>query len=452
MIDNALQQISNNTYLPYLAFEKFKAYKLRNAEVAWVNEKLIKSYGIYGSLDELKQYILNEYAFVSKGYVTDNQLNMRCQKTFWADRYGSRHEVCHGGSGRCGFDGKFQVKGIGATPLLAQNVSQSHSSGKMFIDEAILEAIWGEVCHKHLPLGGIRTLAIIKTNVEEPFIYLDGSPSKPCALAIREFAVRPAHFERCTFFWPSRQYLYLRDNDADRVAECTNYFANAVALKESELRGNSVLYVALKKLVSVVALQMACSRIKGIPHGSLTSSNISIDGRFLDFGTITAVPDFGNYRLAQGVGAVWDDHQLVKEWLRNLASTLSHYSSCGDKLSTKDIDNLLEYFYIELDKQENISILNELRVNRIDNKTLEISGKIKNKLLRKPQESIHEFKEIDFLNEVIHLAELEGLEIGNVKFLLRNRKYSSFDILSKERGLKGDYSNDSISSLINSYV
>lgn len=452
MLDKTPEQILDNTYLPYLAFEKFKTYKLRNAEVAWVNEKLIKSYGVEGSLDELKQHMLNEYAFVSSGYTTDRKLNAKRKKYFFADRYGSRHEVCHGGSGRCGFDGKFQVKGIGITPLLAQNMSQSHKHGKMFIDEAILEAIWGEVCHKHLPLGGVRTLAIIKTNVEEPFVYLGGSPSTPCALAVREFAVRPAHFERCTFFWPSRKYLHLRDNDADRVTECTNYFVNAVALKQSELEGNSVLYVALKKLVSVIALQMACSRIKGIPHGSLTSSNISIDGRFLDFGTITAVPDFGHYRLAQGVGAVWDDHQLVKEWLRNLASTLSHYSSYGEKLSTKDIDNLLEYFYIELDRQENISLLNELRVNRIDNKTLVVAGKIKNKLLRKPRESIHEFKNIDFITEVVHLAKFEGLEIGNVNFLLRNRKYSSFDILSKERGLKGDYSNDSISSLINSYV
>ncbi len=63
----------------------------------------------------------------------------------------------------------FQVKGIGITPLLAQNMSKSHSHGKLFLDEAISEAIWGEICHRHLPYGSIRTLAIIKTNVQEEF-------------------------------------------------------------------------------------------------------------------------------------------------------------------------------------------------------------------------------------------------------------------------------------------
>ncbi len=86
-----------------------------------------------------------------------------------------------------GFDGVFQVKGIGITPLLAQNMSKVHSHGKLFLDEAISEAIWGEICHRHLPYGSIRTLAIIKTNVQEEFSYLGNSPKKPCALAIKSF-------------------------------------------------------------------------------------------------------------------------------------------------------------------------------------------------------------------------------------------------------------------------
>ncbi len=136
---------------------------------------------------------------MSPNYLNSNRLIINECKTFEADRYGSRHEVCNGGSARCGFDGVFQVKGIGITPLLAQNMSKSHSHGKLFLDEAISEAIWGEICHRHLPYGSIRTLAIIKTNVQEEFSYLGNSPKKPCALAIREFSIRPAHFERATF-------------------------------------------------------------------------------------------------------------------------------------------------------------------------------------------------------------------------------------------------------------
>ena len=55
-------------------------------------------------------------------------------------------------------------------------------------------------CHKHLPYGAIRTLAIIKTNTKYKFGYLDNAPYKHCALAIREVSVRPAHFELMYFF------------------------------------------------------------------------------------------------------------------------------------------------------------------------------------------------------------------------------------------------------------
>ncbi|MFA0088072.1 glycosyltransferase family 2 protein [Vibrio sp. 10N.261.51.F12] len=53
-----------------------------------------------------------------------------------ADQYGSRHEICNGGSARCGLNGHFQIKGIGRNLLVATNMSESHSHGKLFIDEA----------------------------------------------------------------------------------------------------------------------------------------------------------------------------------------------------------------------------------------------------------------------------------------------------------------------------
>ena len=189
-----------NKKLPTISFVPFECRRLKGAEVVWLNKELLRLYGISGQIEEIENLLLDEFAYVSDGYTEDYRLLGERRKVFWADRYGSRHEVCNGGSARCGFDGAFQVKGIGITPLLAQNMSESHSTGKLFLDEAISEAIWGEICQKHLPLGAIRTVAIIKTNVEQEFLYLDDKPKKPCALAIREFAIRPAHFERATFF------------------------------------------------------------------------------------------------------------------------------------------------------------------------------------------------------------------------------------------------------------
>lgn len=439
------------TGLPEISFSSFDTFRLIGAELAWFNSDLLKKYNINGSKEEIEAFLLNEYSYVSSNYLNSNRLIINECKTFWADRYGSRHEVCNGGSARCGFDGVFQVKGIGITPLLAQNMSKSHSHGKLFLDEAISEAIWGEICHRHLPYGSIRTLAIIKTNVQEEFSYLGNSPKKPCALAIREFSIRPAHFERATFFWPLPEYISLRNDDADRVRECINYLPISLGVSDSTLSSKKELFDCLKSFVVRIAKQIAYSRVKGIPHGSLTSSNISIDGRFLDFGTITAVPDFGNYVLADGVGAVWDDHILITNWLKNLFLNIDSYSILNDALSNSLVQELVRFFLDELEYQENYAILEELDVKNKSKDNLILAGDIKRNLISQHRINIGDFCAEDFKSKIVNLAKEKRLKIGNVKFELRDLKYSSFTILNDEYLSKTKYSNESINRLIANY-
>ncbi|MEC6908659.1 protein adenylyltransferase SelO family protein [Photobacterium piscicola] len=437
--------------LPDISFSSFDTFRLKGVELVWFNNDLLKKYNINGSKEEIETFLLNEYSYVLPNYADSNRLIFNECKTFWADRYGSRHEVCNGGSARCGVDGAFQVKGIGVTPLVAQNMSKSHSHGKLFLDEAISEAIWGEICHQHLPFGSIRTLAIIKTNVQEGFSYSDNCPKKPCALAIREFSIRPAHFERATFFWPFPEYISLRNDDTARVKECINYLPRLFGLSDSILSSKKELFDCLKNLVLRIAKQIAYSRVKGIPHGSLTSSNIGIDGRFLDFGTITAVPDFGNYVIANGVGAVWDDHLLITQWLKNLFVNIEKYSCLNDNLSQNDINTLIENFINELNYQENYAILEELDVKNKSKDNLILAGDIKIDLISRNRINIGDFCVEDFKSKIVNLAKEKRLKIGNVKFELRDLKYSSFTILNDEYVNKKKHSNESINRLIANY-
>ncbi|CAK2636264.1 conserved hypothetical protein [Vibrio crassostreae] len=381
---------------------------------------------------------------VSKGYAKKTRIITNDKKQFMADQYGSRHEICNGGSARCGLNGYFQIKGIGRNPLVAANMSESHSHGKLFIDEAISEAIWGEICHKHLPYGAIRTLAIIKTNVKHKFGYLDDAPDKHCALAIREVSVRPAHFERCTFFWPDESYSYLRDNDANRVRKAAPFFSNLLLGRNQD----ASLGDALNKMIDRLACQIAASRVKGIPHGSLTSSNISVDGRFLDFGTITAVPDFGNYVLANGVGAVWDDHELIESWLVNFIDTVNHYS--GGALTPIRIREYSSNFSRLLDEYENKFLLIELGVEGHSESILHQASFLKDRLKSNERRFITRFNDHEFRQRVLIEAETLGFDVRSVEFPLRKRKYSSFTMLQGHFNTKYDY--QSVSQLINSYL
>ncbi|EGR1061472.1 TPA: protein adenylyltransferase SelO family protein [Vibrio cholerae] len=433
-----------DNYLPRESFVLFDAYKLKGTEVVWVNKELIQEYKIELDDEAIISALIENFSYVSKGYAKKSRIITNDKKQFMADQYGSRHEICNGGSARCGINGHFQIKGIGRNPLVAANMSESHSHGKMFIDEAISEAIWGEICHKHLPYGAIRTLAIIKTNVKHKFGYLEAAPNKHCALAIREVSVRPAHFERCTFFWPEESYSYLRDNDANRVRKAARFFSNALLGGNQDASFGDALNIMIDRL----ACQIAASRVKGIPHGSLTSSNISVDGRFLDFGTITAVPDFGNYVLANGVGAAWDDHELIESWLVNFIDTLNHYSA--GELTSSQIREHSSKFSRLLDEYENKFLLGEIGVEEHTKSNLHQASLLKKRLKSDERKIITRFNDHEFRQNIFIEAEALGFDVKSVEFPLRKAKYSSFTMLHGHLNTKYDY--QSISQLINSYL
>ncbi len=64
-------------------------------------------------------------------------------KTFHAERYGGSGIQRNGGGARCGFDGNYQVKGMGANPLVGVGTDGRHSNGALGAIHAIYEE--GEV-------------------------------------------------------------------------------------------------------------------------------------------------------------------------------------------------------------------------------------------------------------------------------------------------------------------
>jgi hypothetical protein len=439
--------------LPTLSFAEFKAWKLRGCEISWINSDLVNELGI--SMAQAEKEILVNYAYVSEDYTESKRLKLSDSKTFLADRYGSRYEACNGGSARCGSNGNYQIKGIGRNPLVAGNIDYNHSHGKMCLSEAINEAVWGEVCHQHLPLGAIRTLAIIKTNVMVKSSYGKGDLIlQPCALAIRQVSVRPAHFERAVFFWPQPEFKALRDNDYLRVQHTISYIDRAfnVTAEDKARFGSHTLKCALLCFAERIARQIGVSRIKGIPHGSLTSSNISLDGRFLDFGTISAVPDFANYVLAGGQGGVWDDHLLIAQWIRHLSFFLNKYST--EKLTDVMLNEVVTFFLNELDISENIETAKQLGFKGNLNKLAHLGGQFKAQLRKNNEEprNFHGFNGVSLKTQIQNASIKLGIAVPKVNFDLRNPKFSQYTILTDELVKRSGGSRKAITALIASYT
>lgn len=197
----------------------------------------------------------------------------------WADRYGGSDGSVHGGSGRCGFVGRFNAKGIGRTPLVPAWMRGSHSDGRVSLVEAVREAICGEIAAGELPYGAVPVVGIV-----------DACPAGAAgeegrAIVVRPNFVRAAHFERSIYFGTagfvgSDQYL-----DAVRVRDAVE------AAVHPRTRG-SLGFDGLQMMARRFAVQIGASHAHRLWQGRFLSANEAIDGALVDFGSFRAVPSW----------------------------------------------------------------------------------------------------------------------------------------------------------------
>ncbi|WP_245905424.1 MchC protein [Photobacterium lipolyticum] len=414
--------------LPEDSFVSYPAFKVKNAQIAWMNKSWLEEHSI--DMEQAEPIFLDNFAYVSRGYADDAELDLTDSRIFLADRYGNTGDAGNGGSARCGLNGLLQIKGNGVNPLVAVNVDEGHSSGKLPLSEAISEAIWSELCHQELPYGALRIIAVIRT---PQMITGDNTfgdeVEQPCSIMIREVATRPAHFEPALNFWPRQDYVRLRD-------ATHKYVQSAVKLLESNERkqsgSNTPVYDVVERFVTRFATQVAVSRIKGIPHGSLTSSNIALDGRFLDLGTVSGIGDFSNVLLTSGLGATWDDHLGINEWLETFFYHLNKHSESG--LNGEQQKALLDKFNLTLEEQENRYTAIECGIPEQTPELIEIGMKIKQEL-RKDKWHVSRLADCDFNQErfaaeVQSALKLVGYPEAKPKFKYRHIKYSRFTIFA----------------------
>lgn len=310
----------------------FETHGLKNATVLFRNERLNRSIS--------NSEILNKYAFACRSHDLRGFLDAR-RKTFNADRYGGVGLIHNGGSGRCGCDDQFQVKGIGRTPLVGRDVAEKYSSGKISLHDAILEAAYGEISNAILPFGSVRSVAILGTNT---LMRRNDGKSVPRALLVREAALRPAHFDRAVYFWPQRRFLaaqHIRDSDrtAAAIQRLPKLLQRELLAEKDEFKDVSDIIISgLTTFAERLASQVAAAQAKRMMHGSMATSNIALDGRWLDFGATTCLP-LDEYGAHSNYLPFWHEADTVLRGLKDILFFAQKYipefrPACSHALSS----------------------------------------------------------------------------------------------------------------------
>lgn len=254
-------------------------------------------------------------------------------KVFYAERYGGSGIQRNGGGARCGFDGNYQVKGMGANPLVGEGTDGRHSNGVLGAIHAIYEALWGEALAEILPYGAVRAQAVLLTNIytDQAFERANGQSRR--ALLVREPVVRPAHFERAPYFKPQPQYAGQLIHDARRVKAVIPMLPAHLPVPpegfSEEALDNPRLYAleGLCELARREAWQMAFCRTRFL-RLTTSPSNIAMDGRLMDFNGLSCLfpgdypDDFGHQlRLTE----LMNEPLVLQQGLSDLCLYLGKY-------------------------------------------------------------------------------------------------------------------------------
>jgi len=272
MRESGVAQLTLND-LPEV-FVPFETAKANKGKIVYCNSLLDRGLGEAELLSRYSYTIVYQEICAKRPYD---------KKKFFAERYGGDGILTNGGGARCGFDGSFQLKGIGANKLVSVRPPNpqgyTHANGFLSLSIAIHESIWAEVVQRALPYGAVRTVAIIDLDVE----FEESNTHHARALLIRLPAVRPAHFIRALYFKEKKHGAL--SEDAKRVALAIQRLVSFLPQNSTNQDENALpesLSLGMVELATRYAKQFSAARSKRIYHANVSASNITTDGAWMD--------------------------------------------------------------------------------------------------------------------------------------------------------------------------
>lgn len=304
---------------------EFETTQIETAETVWMDHSS-KDHCAYSDeiSSELQFSDMFAYVISNSDCFSKVRFNDKNRKILVAERYGGRGILDNAGGVRCGNDGSFQIKGIGKNCLVGGGQDVWHSYGGLSLFEGTMELINSKVYDWILPLGTVKCYGLIDLGEntahsfesaysDEDYIPIRGS------LVVRATCLRSAHFLRSGHYKKNNKSDNRLSSDVHRVREANKQFYEKFESKDK-------LIEYIESFLSTSAKQFAFSRIFRIAHGTVTPSNISLDGKWLDLTNISFLPGGMNHTEAEVQTPFYDEPYSIIPIIQELLFTLSKYN------------------------------------------------------------------------------------------------------------------------------
>jgi hypothetical protein len=317
----AIMSALKNNNLPSNALVDFPVQRILSSTTPWVSSEFKKTCTNEITDEETKILFSNLFSFVipDNALMANLELDPSETKTYQAERYGGVGVGDNGGGARVGNTEGFQIKGIGKNPL-AGSAKVWHTYGSLNAIEAIYEAVYTHIVNTISPIGAAKIYGIIFTGPESAYYeYIEETHAHKKgwgALLVREACRRPAHFLRSPSYSPPKNSNLRVVPDVVRVRTINKEF-----LAECGNGNGYIKYVG--KFLQNCADQFAFSRIARLAHSTLSNSNISIDGRWLDLAGTTFVRGGENSGI---LGSFYSEPEILLPILSEMMETFAKYN------------------------------------------------------------------------------------------------------------------------------
>jgi hypothetical protein len=258
-------------------------------KVVWCNFELARELGFDVPPSNLMTPEFQEQLLDALSYrVLEPAEDAAGRKTIkmYADRYSGEGVLPMLGAGRAAFlpYGNLCVKGIGLTPLFKCDDPVDdfeHAHGGLTMDEAIVEALFGEVNANLFTLGSARILAIID---EGEFItYPEGHKVPRVLMARAGMQLRPAHLlARRIKESGARLETFIRITR--ETGQLVTRKDTATSEEVADIRSTMLRVVDDHARTSAEQFRWR------VIHGALSSSNMEMSGAMLDLATQSTQP------------------------------------------------------------------------------------------------------------------------------------------------------------------
>jgi hypothetical protein len=294
------------------------------AQLLWTHPRLgvhLRQARIDLPPEDASQWVLQHAAFVVP------KAGAQATHSGIADRYGGFGIGHNGGSGRAVLVNGLHIKGVGRTPLVATNAPAEEAGGAMSLVEGLRELAYALALERVLGEEAVvPVLALVDLDLQHCWEDAIGSHAERRVLIVRPPFLRPAHaLPAPAFVGPLLADSSLDRERAQRMVE---------ALRTS--LGDAQLVQRLQQGWRRWAQRLAQAHARQLLPGSVTPSNVTLDGELLDFGSASGLPGwcrtaidlhrYGHEALGlalqravrQQVG--WFGRLGVEPWLRTKAA------------------------------------------------------------------------------------------------------------------------------------